>query len=115
MTDAEREEFRRIRKWAPPIKVRTVLPHLDLFPSGEEPQWPRPWLVRPLSRWRGSAAEPFLSFRLAAPLAAHADAVKVGRRSSLAAYADVDRPHLDGGECAAMLGSSRTDMVTARY
>ena len=53
-------------------------------------------------RCRGSAISPF---RLGSPLAAREDAVKVGRRSSLAAHSDVNRPHLDGGERDAMLRS----------
>lgn len=46
---------------------------------------------------------------MAAPMAARAAAVKVGRCAGLAAYAEVDRPHLDGGEHDAMLRASRID------
>jgi hypothetical protein len=43
-------------------------------------------------------------------LAARADAVKVGRCSSLTAYSGLDRPHLDGGEHDAKLRACRMDL-----
>ena len=42
-------------------------------------------------------------FRNGSPLAARADAVKVGRRCDRATHSNIARPRLDGGEHAAML------------
>lgn len=85
-----------------------MLPHLDLFPSLG---WLSLWATihSSLVKRGDAAAARWRPFRLGSPLAAHADAVKVGRSSSLAAPAGIDRPHLDGGEYGAMLRASRID------
>ena len=76
------------------ILMALLLPHSTLFP--------RYFLrsFRQVTRCRASRSCPL---RLGSPLAARADAVKVGRHADLDTGSDVDRPHLDGGEHDAML------------
>ena len=51
---------------------------------------------------------------LVAPLVAHADAVKVGPRTFVAALFGVDRPHLDGDEHDGKPMACRMDTASAR-
>ena len=81
--------------WRATIRVRNRIASLNFVPEVFLRSF------RQVTRCRASRSCPL---RLGSPLAARADAVKVGRRADLDTGSAVDRPHLDGGEHDAMLG-----------